>query len=138
MPRRARRGWGIVLLPVALVACAAGSIGVPSGGGDSSRLTPEDLKPYEGHDVYAVIQQLRGGWLNARMTGSFGIAPRAVGSESQIQVYVDGVRARLGIRELRLLRVIEVREIRHLDGRSATMLYGSDHGAGAILVVTRT
>jgi hypothetical protein len=41
-----------------------------------------------------------------------------------------------GVEALKEITVQEVREIRHLDGRDATMQYGTDHGAGAILVTT--
>ena len=38
---------------------------------------------------------------------------------------------------LKELSVEQVREIRHLDSRDATMMYGTDHGSGAIQVTTR-
>ena len=57
--------------------------------------------------------------------------------ESQIQVYIDGSRAVTGMDALRDLSVQQVLEIRHMNSRDATMMYGTDHGSGAILVTTK-
>ena len=56
--------------------------------------------------------------------------------QSQLKVYVDGVLRPEGVEALREISVAEVREMRHMNSRDATMQYGTDHGAGAILVTT--
>ncbi|HZD06446.1 MAG TPA: hypothetical protein VE173_16155, partial [Longimicrobiales bacterium] len=93
-----------------------------------------------------VIQRLRGFWLNPRTTiGGWEPAAtpddpptRAVGQvEGEVQVYIDGVQMSEGIEALKSLSVREILEIRHLDGRDATMQYGTNHGSGAVLVTTK-
>jgi hypothetical protein len=144
MNRRVFLFLAAAILPAALGACASGGAGSASGG-NPDLLTREDLTPYLAQDVYSAIRRLRANWLNAR--GSQGTWVPAAGSalptraadagEGQIQVYIDGTRAMTGLEALRDMSVELVREIRHLNSRDATMQYGTDHGAGAILVVTR-
>jgi hypothetical protein len=109
-------------------------------------LTEEELAPYRAQDVYQAVRRLRSIWLNAR--GSQGTWQPAANpdelptraddaGESQIQVYIDGVRDMRGIEALRDLSVEVVQEVRHMNSRDATMMYGTDHGAGAILVTTK-
>jgi hypothetical protein len=143
MNRRVFFAAVIVLLPATLGGCASG------GGGSSTDrdlLTMEDLAPYRAQDVYQAVQRLRSTWLNAR--GSQGtwqpaVEPDALptraddGGAGQVQVYIDGTRAMTGLDALRDLSVEEVQEIRHMNSRDATMMYGTDHGAGAILVTTK-
>ena len=50
---------------------------------------------------------------------------------------IDGSRAMNGVEALRNINVDQVQEIRHLNSRDATMQYGTDHGAGAIMVTTK-
>jgi hypothetical protein len=106
----------------------------------------EDLAPYRAQDVYQAVRRLRGTWLNARGaqgTWQPAATPDALptraddGGESQIQVYIDGVRAMDGMEALKGFSVELVQEIRHLNSRDATMMYGTDHGSGAILVITK-
>lgn len=135
MTRRALFGLLIALAPLAVAACAAGGPGVGAGS-DRELLTREDLAPYDAQDAYSVIRRLRGHWFSTRSTGT-SIDP-TLGSPGpgQVKVYVDGVLRADGIEALKQLTVQEIREMRHLDGRDATMQYGTDHGAGAILVFT--
>jgi hypothetical protein len=135
----------MVLLPVALGACASGGGGAGAGS-DPDLLTREDLAPYLAQDVYQTIRRLRSNWLNARgamgtptlttdPTTSMSRADDA--GEVQIQVYIDGARSMTGLESLKDMSVEMVLEIRHMNGRDATTLYGTDHGYGAILVTTR-
>jgi hypothetical protein len=139
MNRRVFFALALFLLPAFLGACAAGGAGAASGI-DRQLLTLEDLRPYQSLDAYQVVRRLRGSWLNVRSTGSWGhpdstVVARA-GTEVQIKVYVDGVLQWEGVEALKALTVSDIREMRHLDARDATMQYGTDHGAGAILVFT--
>jgi hypothetical protein len=136
MNRRVFLALPIAFLPVVFGGCAAGGAGAASGT-DRDLLTLEDLAPYQAQDAYSAIRRLRSIWLNVRGTGSYGVDPAGAGAQSQIQVYVDGARRADGIEALRSLLCSEIQEIRHLDARDATMQYGTDHGAGAILVTTR-
>ena len=142
-----RRAFFAVAIPLMLAtfgACASGGGGAGSSGSPDI-LTLEDLAPYRAQDVYQTIRRLRGTWLSGR--GSQGtwqagvgeeLATRATdGGEGQVQVYIDGMRAQAGLEDLKDLSVELVREIRHMNSRDATMMYGIDHGSGAIQVITR-
>jgi hypothetical protein len=136
MTRRIFLALAVAALPLAFGGCAAGGAGAGGGGGDRDLLTIEDMAPYESMDVYSAIRRLRGNWFNTRSTSTMIDPNIGRNDPAQIQVYIDGVLRPDGVEALRGITVIEVREIRHLDGRDATMQYGTDHGAGAILVTT--
>ena len=146
MNRRVFFAVAIGLLPAALGACASGGAGAASGS-DPELLTLADLEPYRAQDVYQVIRRLRSNWLNARgaqgtwqpnPTDPTGMPSRADDlGEGQVKVYIDGVVRPEGMEALKQLSVQEVKEIRHMNSRDATMMYGTDHGSGAIQVFTR-
>lgn len=134
MTIRSLRPLVVLLLAAAFAACASGGERTPAGV-NRDILTRQELQAYDSQDAYTVIRRLRSSWLNARTTGSMS-NPENLGSESQIQVYIDGVRTARGVDDLETIDVSQIREIRYLDARDATMVYGTDHGAGAILVTT--
>jgi len=127
---------GLVALPIWLGGCAAGGAGSSSSNSDPDLLTLEDLAPHENMDAYSVIRRLKGSWLRTRSTGNTLDPSLGSNDETQIKIYIDGSFRVEGVEALKGLPVTEVREIRHLNGRDATMQYGTDHGAGAILVST--
>jgi hypothetical protein len=135
MTRRALFAFMIGLLPLIGGGCAAGGPGTATDS-DRELLTTEDLAPYGAQDAYAVIRRLRGHWFSTRSTGTQIDPTLGSGGLGQVKVYVDGVLRPDGLEALKQLTVNEIREMRHLDGRDATMQYGTDHGAGAILVFT--
>ncbi len=148
MNRKVFFAVAIALLPLAFGACASGGAGASSGR-DPDLLTLEDLEPYQAQDVYQAIRRLRSNWFNAR--GSLGSAmfdpsggggpPTVVraddAGENQVQVYIDGTNQPAGIEALKELSAGDVREIQHMNSRDATMMYGTNHGSGAIQVFTR-
>ena len=121
----------------AVLAACASSGARSAGSGNRDILTRQELQAYDSQDAYEVIRRLRNSWLNVRATGSVR-DPANLGSETQIQVYIDGVRTARGIEDLKSIDVSDVREIRYINARDATMAYGTDHGAGAIMVITGT
>lgn len=135
MNRRVFLILAIALLPLGLGACAAGGAGGATGG-DRELLTVEDFAQYEAMDAYTVIRRLRGHWFHTRSTGTMLDPDLGANNEMEVKVYIDGALAPRGVEALKELSINEVREMRHLDGRDATMQYGTDHGAGAILVET--
>ena len=135
MKRRFFLALGLVALPMALGSCAAGGAGASSNR-NPDLLTLEDLAPHEHLDAYSVIRRLKGSWLRTRSTASTLDPALGSNDESQIKIYIDGSLRMEGVEALRDLPVSEVREIRHMNARDATMQYGTDHGAGAILVTT--
>ncbi len=80
-------------------------------------------------DAYALVQALRPHWLRTR--GSTSIV-----THEQVQVYQDGTRIG-GPGALRQISTRSIHAIQYYDGRSATQKWGTQHGNGAILVLTR-
>ncbi|MCI0437071.1 MAG: hypothetical protein L0271_26035 [Gemmatimonadetes bacterium] len=114
-----------LLIVTAGIACASGGGGPATGSRtNTNTITTEELDAASVNTVYDVIQQLRPQFLRTRP-----------GSGSAV-VYVDGAR-RGGTEELRRMDKSSVAEIRYVDGQEATMLYGTGHGGGAILVTSR-
>ncbi len=147
MNRKVFLTLALAALPLGLGACASGGPGGGAAGGagrDPDLLTLEDLSSYDASDTYTVVRRLRGNWLRTRSTGTMtnvqtGGVNADLGSndESQIKVYIDGSLRPEGVNALKDLPAVDVMEIRHMNARDATMQYGIDHGAGAILVTTR-
>ena len=136
MNRRLFLALALAAIPLGLGGCAAGGAGAGGGGGDRDLLTVEDFGQYDAMDAYAVIRRLRGNWLNTRSTSTMMDPNIGANNQAEIQVYIDGVLRTDGVEALKQININEVMEMRHLDGRDATMQYGTDHGAGAILVTT--
>ena len=123
-------------LLLVLAGCASAVREGSATGGYGDLLTAEDMHDFQPLDAYAMIRRLRSFWLNPRGTGWWTAAPNTAGRQVQIKVYIDGVLQPSSVEGLKLLRVREIREIRHVDGREATLRFATDHGAGAIMVTT--
>ena len=136
MTRRVLFFLAIALIPAALGACAAGGSGAASTQ-DRELLTLADFEGFEMMDAYSIIRRFRGHWLNTRSTTTMLDPNIGRNQENQIQVYIDGVLRLESVEALKVLSIGEVQEMRHMNSRDATMQYGIDHGAGAIIVTTR-
>jgi hypothetical protein len=128
----------LMLLPIlALLQITCGTRGPhPQNSRDWEVLAPEEWVNLDRGDAYLIVQRLRPAWLSGRRTGSYGAAIQSVG-EAQVQVYVDGVPSSLGTQHLKMIPALDLLEIRYLSPMDATTRFGTDHGAGAILVTTR-
>lgn len=119
------------LLLVAVLAAALGCgptmAGTPAYRAD--RITEVELERTSATTAYEAVQRLRPDWLKKRGRGSF------TQSES-IQVYVDEHHVG-SVGALSQIPIGHVRRMEFLDGIVATQRFGTDHGAGAILVFTR-
>ncbi len=113
---------------LALSACASGGGG--SAGGSPDRLTSEQLGEYASLDLYTLVQRLRPRWLQVR--GTITAQGRA-----SIAVILDGVRQQGSTEILRGMRAADVEELRYLNARDATTMYGTDMAAGAIQIITK-
>lgn len=139
-PAVGRRAWvgpvlGLLLVAALTVAggCAATS-GATTGGGDRDVLTRADLEPLEQLNAYDAIRRLKPAWLRmGRGTGSIEAGMQA---RRGVQVYVDGAPYGF-VDQLKQIAVGDVREIRRLAPRDATIRFGTNHTEGAILVTTR-
>jgi hypothetical protein len=91
----------------------------------------EELAGTNGSTAYDAVQQLRPAWiLRSR--------PKTVvqGSQSQLLVYVDGMRYAAGIESLRLVPIRAVLSLQYFSPGSAEGRFGPGHLLGAIEVVT--
>lgn len=111
-----------------LAACATGG-GRGEGGEDENVITRAELEQASGLDLYTLIDQRRPRWLTAR-------GERTFAGENTVSVVVDGVR-RGGVGTLRSIRTVTVQEVRYVNARDATTMYGPDMAGGAIVVTTR-
>jgi hypothetical protein len=91
-------------------------------------ITREEIEASTMSDTYRLIYKARPNWLRTRAAGNELVAP--------VHVYVDGMP--MGTVEyLSRVPLVEVKTITHLSGIEATGRYGTDHGSGAILIVTQ-
>lgn len=124
-----------LLLAGAAVACATGggSGGEADEGGNRDRnlITESELAGMEDLNVHQAIRRLKPVWLRYRGQAVFEGPDR-----EGMRVYVDG-HLFGNADTLAQLRIRDVKEIRYLDGRRATLRFGTDHTVGAILVTTR-
>lgn len=123
-----------VLLPVlsiALLGCGSSSEGVMPKAHDV--LTAQELENSPAKNAYEAIRLHRPMFLASRRTGEEADQMRTAALPA---VYLNGMYYG-EIESLRTIHVMEIQEVRYLDAREATMIYGTGHIAGAILVTTR-
>jgi hypothetical protein len=124
------RLWLIGLL-LLLPACATG----PSSGGpprDQNLITLAEIEETQAETAYHLVQKLRPRWM-VRNRGRRSVTD---GPADFARVVLDD----LPPREFEFLREIakdSVHEIRFLDAREATFLYGTGYNAGVLKVTTR-
>jgi hypothetical protein len=80
-------------------------------------------------DAFATVQSLRPQWLQAKGATS-------IRASETVKVYLDGTLLG-GPDQLRQITTRSITSIRYLSGLEASERWGLDHGAGAIVVVTR-
>lgn len=113
---------------LALASCSSAPAGTSR---DRDRIILEEIEATPVANAYDVVQALRPEFLRSR-----GVASVRSGTPEYAIVYVDGVRTG-GLGELRRVPREQLEEIRYLSGNDATTMYGTGHGGGAILVVTK-
>ena|SRR5215217_4597805 len=122
-------------LAFALTACAS----TPRGDGSTALshrrdvITAEEIQATKrpGGTAWDVVSSIRPQFLNSRGPTSF----RSSVSAGPI-VYLDG--ARYGeVESLKTINADLVQRIEFMSGPNATTRYGTDHAAGAILILTR-
>lgn len=121
----------LILFVISLIGSACATTGGQRTGGNSNRITAEEIDKVEQRydTAYQIVQNLRPLWLRKRGRSS-------VSNPGEIAVYVDG--ARYGTpRSLRDISAIEVESMRFLSPSEATNRFGTGHSHGAILVATR-
>jgi hypothetical protein len=117
----------LLVLLLSIPACSGR--GAPSERRDPSVLTEAEIEASGYTDAFSMVQALRPQWLRTR--GATSLTQREF-----VQVYVDG--SRMGSPEtLQQLPVSTISSMRYLTGLEATQRWGLDHGAGAIVVLTK-
>jgi len=98
---------------------------------DADVIMAEELAGTNGSTAYDAVRQLRPAWImRSRPTA---VMQR---NQSQLIVYVDGIRYAAGIESLRLLPLRSVASLRYFSPGSAEARFGAGHLLGAIEVIT--
>ena len=130
-PAMVRGRRRIILALVGVSACAGGNHSLrspsPRRMSPGAVITQTEIDDDPGRMAYDTIQHLR---------PLFLATTRAMGSSSQRWVYINGMRAG-GLDALHAVPSRTIREIRLLDARESTQLFGSGHSLGVILITTR-
>jgi len=118
-----------------LTACAGSNAAResrdPAPSHDSDVIMAEELSGTNGSTAYDAVRQLRPAWImRSRPTA---VMQR---NQSQVIVYVDGIRYAAGIESLRLLPLRSVGSLRYFSPGSAEARFGAGHLLGAIEVLT--
>jgi len=127
-----RSSFLLITLCVAAIGCASPGAGSPEepSSGDRNLITATDLEGLEELNAYEAIRRLRPRWVRYRGQSTFS----GSGRES-LRVYVDN--SLFGNAEsLSNLMIRHIETMRFLDGRQATLRFGTDHTVGAILITT--
>jgi hypothetical protein len=124
------------LLPALLIALALGACGggarQPADRAARNVLSEQEIRAMDEMSAHEAISRARPEYLRSRGNRSLRTTP---GDEYPV-VYVD--QTRMGsIDVLHSIRTATIREIRFLGGPDATTRYGTGHGSGVILIITR-
>lgn len=120
----------LVLTAAALGACASAGGGSGEGNGSARDvITQEQLGALSGQTAYQAVQKLKPRWFQRRGQVSFmGEAPLIVVIDESLFETVHFLHS---------IQASDVREIRFLDRRRATLKFGKPAEGGAILVSLR-
>ncbi len=120
----------VTLLALPLIGCSASQ--APGENAPRDVLTRDQLDGVDFLSAYDAIRRLKPIWLRSERGQDSFITQGRRG----LRVYVDGLL--FGDKEsLKTLQVKDIEEIRFLDKREATMEFGTDHGEGALVILTR-
>jgi hypothetical protein len=101
--------------------------------GNPDLLTSQQLDSYVHLNAYDAIRHTRPQWLRSTR-GQSSIVSSST-EQRGLRVYVDGILFGSAL-DLRSLEVRAISEVRFLDARKATLLYGTNHAEGALVVKT--
>lgn len=125
----ARRAALACVLAAVLSGCATAG-GSPTSRGSSDRITAAEMESWGAEDLLTVIQRMRPQWLQARKAVTIS-GPRPT------SVVVDGVTQSGGVEVLRSYLAGNVQEVRFVNAKDATTLYGLSMMSGAIVVALK-
>jgi hypothetical protein len=122
----------VLTVLIVMAAVGACSTAGKSTGGDQSIITLQEIQDSQAINAYQIIRQLRPRWMT-----------RNRGQRSVFEDEADFARVKVDEfppREWDHLREIPreaIREIRFLEPREATFLYGTGYNAGLVRVLTK-
>lgn len=115
-----------------VTSCSTVSSGRGSVASGGDVIIGAELEQQRGEDLLALLLRARPAWLHTRPSLSTR-EPEV----TPIVVVIDGVPQTPGLEPLHGFKVAEVREVRRLSASDATMRFGTNMTAGAILVGTK-
>jgi hypothetical protein len=123
------RRWFLPLTLLMIGSACAHPVTDSNASTDRSVITRDELNRGHYSNLYDAVSGLRRNWLQTRGADSFN-------NPSQVRVYLDN--AMLGGTEtLRNIDPVSVGSLKFYDGVAATTRWGTNHGAGVILVSSR-
>ena len=124
----------LVLCGLVLLGACGGGGGAPAASsaprpvrGSADRITEQEISAGIYQNALEVIQNLRPNMTVARGTST---------SPVPVMAYVDDVRL-ADMSGLATIPAGRVKEIRYVNARDATTRWGTGHGSGVILVITK-
>src|SRR4051812_19292010 len=125
-----------ILAAILAIACAPAATTKPSSAAKNPNfISREEVVAVMGDNdnAYDVIRRLRPSFLRTRGTSTMGLS-----GEPVLVVYLDMVKVSgSSFTNLKAISAAQIRSIEYLNGIDATTRFGTDHGAGAILISTR-
>ena len=122
-----------LLLPILVASCSGGGSGSGSPAPrDNNVITLAEIEATDATTAYQIVQQLRPRW----MIRNRGQRTFNESGADYAKVIVDDMPPR-EFDFLRELRRDTLQEIRYLDPREATLLYGTGYNEGVIKVTTK-
>ncbi len=120
----------VVCVIVYFVGCGGGEGSTATRGGRDV-ITAEELATVNETNLYDAVKRLRPMFLVSR-----GATSLRIGASTLPRVYLDG--SPYGDAEtLRSMPLVGIHEVRFMDARDATTMYGTGHTAGIIMVRTK-
>jgi hypothetical protein len=127
-----RRPHPLLMLSVLTAACGGGGGAGSTAPRDYNVITLAEIEASQAETAYQLVQQLRPRW----MIRNRGERTFSVDEADYAKVIVDEMPPR-EFDVLRELRRGTLQELRFLEPREATFLYGTGFNAGVIQVTTR-
>jgi hypothetical protein len=127
-----RRPHPLLMLSVLTAACGGGGGAGSTAPRDYNVITLAEIEASQAETAYQLVQQLRPRW----MIRNRGERTFSVDEADYAKVIVDDLPPR-EFDYLRELRRGTLQELRFLEPREATFLYGTGFNAGVIQVTTR-
>jgi hypothetical protein len=119
----------------AIIACGPTKARTSSASKNPNLITRDEIAAVmaDHPTAYDVIRTLRPAFLRTRGSSTMGLS-----AEPVLVVYLDMIKVDgTSSTNLRRIPSAQIRSIEYLNGIDATTRFGTDHGAGAILISTR-